>query len=152
MRIVQPLTRTFRRQLRLDSIIYPARNWTLRRIAYLYDRFQCLLTCVGTTAETTKVVTNVPSVIRVAEPLAKVTVIWNDGAQAATIYEDDVIVARIQPGQSQKLAISGQLRLQAKTDADTTSLRVVTIRRCLCGDEFSPYDSGVVTPTGPDLI
>jgi hypothetical protein len=152
MRVIQPLTRTFRRQLQYGSLIFPARNWILRRIAYLYGRFQCLLNCEGDIIETVKTATNVSSIIRLADTLAKETYVWNEGSQVATIFENEVIVARVQPGARQRLPVSGKMQLRAVTDSATTSLRITTLRRCLCGDDISPYESGAVIPTMGDLI
>ena len=124
----------------------------LRRISYLYGRLKCLLDCEGDIIEVIKPVTAVSSIIRVPDSLAKETYIWNEGSQVATIFENGVIIARVQPGARQKLPVSSKLKLEALTDTATTNLRVTTIRRCLCGDEFSPYDSGFVTPGEGDLI
>lgn len=152
MRTVQPLNRTFRHQLRLDSIIFPARNWMLRRITYLNNRLKCLLDCIGDTVETVAAVSAVLTLIRVPEPLAMETYIWNEGANVVSIFEEGVIVARVQPGARVKLAMAAYFKLHAQTDADVTQVRVTTIRRCLCGDDYSPYESGVVMPGEGDLI
>lgn len=152
MRRVQPITRTFRNQLRDFGAIPIPRNWLFRRVLYLLRRAHCLLTCLGDTIDKT---TNVPvtlTTIRVVDTLAKKTFVFNNGAQSATIFENGVIIGVVAPGQRYELPIAGRLKLQAQTDAGTTALRVLTFRRCLCGDALPPYDAGIVTPTGIDLI
>lgn len=141
MRRISPISRRFRYQLQAFDGIPIINNWWLRRLLYLLRRISCLLTCDGTVLERTQTVTTDLTLVREEDLFAKKTILFNEGSERATVLEDGVIVGFVEAGASSRLPLSGRLELKALTDASTTSLRIVTFRRCLCGDALPPYDA-----------
>lgn len=153
MRIVQPIIRRFRNQLQNFGTYPISNNWWYRRILYLLQKANCILTCLGTLKVTTANVAPTMGVIRIPDSLAKVTTIRNTGSNLAYITEGEVIVGLCAAGKLLRLPLSGQLELRAHCDTGlNTTLEIVTHERCLCGDSPPIYDSDMVAPTNGQLI
>lgn len=153
MRIVQPIIRRFRNQLQNFGTYPISNNWWYRRILYLMEKANCILTCVGLTATRTVTILPTMTLVRIADSLAKKTTIRNTGANKAYILEDGVIVGAVNAGQMFYLPLTGQLEIKAHCDTGMeTTLEVVTRERCLCGDNPPIYDSDMVAPTNGKLV
>lgn len=150
MRIIKPIQRTFRYQLRDFGTIPISRQWLFRRLLWLFKRMHCLLSCYGQIVQQTTGIGTALTQIRGIDEFAKKTFVFNGGAELATIFEAGAIVALCPAGKQIQLPVAGRLLLKAKTDSGTTSLRVLTYDRCLCSDPQPPYDatSAEVIPDG----
>lgn len=152
MRIVQPIVRKFNFLLRNFGTIPIPKNWWYRRILWLLRRTNCLLECLGDVSQGTVTVDTLMKTIRVDDPLAIRTEIYNTGANAAYIHETGVLVSICAVGKLIELPVSGRLELEAATSSGSTTLQVTTYHRCLCGDSEPIYDSNIIAPTGGQLI
>lgn len=138
--------------LNLAPLAYmpPANHW-LRMWLGFFEYLGCYKDCDGGIATTQTSVGAVEVTLLDAEPLARGVEITNNGAYAANIYEDGVLVGVARAGKTLCLPLNGLLEITALAQSNSTQLTATRYLRCACGDTFT-YSGYSDEPVGAFLL
>jgi hypothetical protein len=126
-------------------------NGLYRQWAWLLTRLHCLRDCIGVTASKSGTAIDLQmNIVRGAEPYANQTSVLNDGTSAVMIYESEVLIGLVQPGEIFVLDMPGRGRIWAQSLSGNQPIVITTSRTCNCG---VTYDSDAYdNPVGAFLL
>lgn len=130
------------------------RNAQLRSMLGQFSQISCLRECEAEVGEVTVVVaSNNKRQIRGLQQRALVTSILNLGPSVARIFEDDILIFMLDPGEWCEMPLGGKHALQGDGVSGSASVYILTQLRCACGDpDYAHNINSELAPVGGFLL